>query len=91
MVRKQWWVGIIVGVVLSGCQSGRDTLQKYADDPSTVILDPHFASYEQQVQEVERQYLFKKITYAQYLEMKKNLDDTYQGEVQEREMILNRE
>lgn len=65
---------------LAGCSYG----QNYLKNPETFIRDPHFADYKEKRDDVEREYLHKEITYAEYLEQKGELDETYDKEVQER-------
>jgi len=56
----------------------------YLENPETLIRDPHFAEYKQSRDDLEREYLQKKITYAEYLEQRRQLDEIYTKEVQER-------
>ena len=53
------------------------------------VADPHYAQYQQKLDTLEQSYLHKEITYAQYLEQKKVIENTYSKEVQEREDIIH--
>jgi hypothetical protein len=66
--------------VMCGCTYGQD----YLEHPGTIIRDPHFAEYQKNLDDLERQYLHKEITYAEYIQQKDELDETYEWEVQER-------
>ena len=81
---------IIFSLLLSaGCTYTGQNPQTYIDEPETILQDPHYGSYQQQSDDLERQYLEKKITYADYLEQKKALDDQYSKDVKKRDMILS--
>ena len=82
---------VILGlcVLMLGCSTGQDTLETYVSEPEFLIRDPHFNKYKSERDELERQYIHKDITYAEYLEQKKELDDEYAREVQRRENILS--
>ncbi len=56
-----------------------------------LIKDPHYAEYQEQAGELERTYLDGKMTYPEYLEKKKQLDDKYAQEVQEREETIHQQ
>jgi len=51
------------------------------EDPGTLLQDPGFANYQQKLDDLEKQYLQKKITYAEYLEQKKKIEEDYEREV----------
>ncbi len=71
--------------LILGCTyAGERELSDYIDEPSVIVQDPHFANYKEKLDAVEKEYLEKKITYAQYLEQKAALDDQYNKEVKER-------
>ena len=74
----------MIVLFLGGCSATQERLTNYLDQPETILQDPHFADYKTKLDELESQYLHKKITYASYLEQKKELDDTYAKEVKER-------
>lgn len=72
--------------VLAGCTyAGERELSDYINEPATIVKDPHFANYKEKLDAIEKEYLEKKITYAQYLEQKTALDDQYTKEVKERD------
>lgn len=72
--------------VLAGCTyAGERELSDYISEPSTIVKDPHFANYKEKLDGIEKEYLEKKITYAQYLEQKTALDNQYTREVKERD------
>ena len=73
---------------LAGCTYMGQNPQNYIDDPATILQDPHYGSYQQQGDDLERQYLEKKITYADYVEQKKTLDDKYSKDVKMRDAII---
>jgi hypothetical protein len=79
---------VLMGIFVAGCHGGRDRFRVYADNPLELMLDPHFAEHENQARDMERAYLHKKITYAEYLEAKKELEAKYSDEVRKREAIL---
>ena len=71
--------------MLVGCTyAGERKLSDYINEPATIVQDPHFANYKEKLDGVEKEYLGKKITYAQYLEQKTALDDQYNKEVAQR-------
>ena len=67
-------------LVLFGCSYGQD----YLRNPSSFIRDPHFTEYKDNRDDLERSYLHKEITYAEYIEQKNKVDEQYSKEVQER-------
>ena len=70
---------------LMGCA---EKLQNIIDEPTTLLADPHYANYQQKMDQLEHDYLQKKISYATYVEEKKRLDDKYSSEVREREEVV---
>ena len=75
---------LIFSLLLMGCSVGKEKLEFYVDNPNMLIEDPHFKGYEESLNQLESEYLSKKITYAEYLKKKKELDDQYDKEVQQR-------
>lgn len=69
--------------VFAGCSYGGEQLK-------TWIEDPHYMDYRQNRDELESSYLKGEITYAEYLESKKQMDDDYDREVREREQKIHR-
>lgn len=76
-------------VLLVGCTYQGEDLGNYIDDPKAIIKDPHYSGYQDKRDALESRYLKKEITYADYLEQVKELDDTYTKEVNERTKILD--
>lgn len=74
--------------VLAGCSYGQEKLETYIEEPGYFIKDPHFAQYQEGLDALERDYLEKKITYAQYLEQKQALDEQYEKEIQQRDAVI---
>ena len=78
---------IIIGMLvlfLAGCSTVQDKIETYTDEPENFVKDPHFGGYKTSLDDLESRYLKKEITYADYLEKKKELDEQYNKEVQER-------
>ena len=75
----------LLGMVLFLC--GCNTVE--GDQIKAWVTDPHYAQYQEKLDDLEQTYLKKEISYAQYLEQKKEIDDNYSKEVQEREDILH--
>ena len=70
---------MIVGFVFllaAGCS--------YLYDPKTILQDPHYAAYQEKLETLESAYLNNEMTYAEYLEKKKDIDDMYGKEVRDR-------
>ncbi len=77
---------LILGcVVLASCQYGSDPLKTVMDDPITILEDPLTVEHKQAMADLERAYVKKEITYAEYLEQKQELEDDYTKAVQQRE------
>ena len=76
---------VLMVFLLMGCA---DKLNSYLDNPETIIQDPHYAEYQAQLDALEHKYLQKEISYAEYLEKKSQLDDTYTKEVKERNEVI---
>ena len=68
-------------LLTAGCSSGVEHLKTFIQDP---LRDPHYAEYQQKTADLESIYLGRKITYAEYIERKKGLDDQYEKEIKER-------
>ena len=80
---------VLMVLALSGCTyTGQDPV-KYLEEPQTIIQDPHFTQYKGKRDALESQYLNKEITYAEYVEQTKALDDQYNQEVEKREEIIS--
>ncbi len=59
-------------------------LETYIDDPKTIFQDPLTVNHQDALDKLERQYLHKDITYAEYLERKKQMEEDYSEKVQVR-------
>ena len=71
---------IVAVFILVGCET---------EQIKSFVRDPHYAQYQEKLDDLEQTYLKKEISYAQYLEQKKEIDDNYSKEVQEREDIIH--
>ncbi|OGX05952.1 MAG: hypothetical protein A2Z88_02655 [Omnitrophica WOR_2 bacterium GWA2_47_8] len=79
-MKKVVWFVLLV-VFLAGCN--------YIEKPKTLLRDPQFAKYHAELYELERAYIHKHITYDEYLTRRKELDDDYMREANDRERILH--
>ena len=75
-------------IVISGCTYEGEKISNYIDDPKLFIRDPHFMHYKEKRDDLERRYLRKKITYAEYIEQRQKLDDQYDSDVNRRTAII---
>lgn len=82
-MKKRILLGILCLIML-GCAYEGQRLGAYLSDPKTIITDPHFAKYKENLDGLERQYLREEISYEEYMRKKKEADDQYEWEVQER-------
>ena len=71
---------IVAVVLLVGCET---------EQIKSFVKDPHYTHYQESLDDLEQSYLKKEISYARYLEQKKEIDDNYAKEVQEREDIIH--
>jgi hypothetical protein len=81
--------GILCLTALFGLSSCAHNLEEYVDNPRTILEDPLSVDYQQNLDELERRYLRKEITYVEYIEQKKQIDDTYAQKAQRRQEILD--
>ena len=79
-------MGLFLILALAGCAQ---SLSEYMEQPQTILRDPHYAKYQESLRAIEHQYLLDEIDYATYLQKKRELDDRYAQEVQEREKKLS--
>ena len=79
---------VIFAFALLGCSAEQQRMESYMDDPSTILKDPHYTEYQEKMDSLESEYLSKKITYAEYLERKQKLEETYNKEVKDRNDII---
>lgn len=87
-MNKKWIMLLFLPFLFIGCTyAGEKPLDSYLKnpmDPATWIKDPHFENYKAKRDALESRYLAGKITYADYLDQRQALDDTYAREVAER-------
>ena len=69
-------IGFFLILLMTGCSSY---------EVESFVKDPHYAQHQQALDDLEHQYLQKQITYTEYQEKKKELEDTYDKEVKMRE------
>lgn len=74
---KRFVMGILM-LSLCGCTYG-------VREFKGIVSDPHYAQYQAQLDDLESSYLKGSLTYPEYLERKKVIDDNYAKEVQQRE------
>ena len=79
---------IVLFLLCAGCTYEGRKLSEYIEEPQTIIKDPQFETYQEKRDALEKQYLRKKITYAEYVEKTEELDAAYSKEVQKREDII---
>ena len=72
------WVGVILVLFLAGCTFG-------VEDMGTLMKDPHYTQHQQALDDLEHAYLKKQISYSEYQQKKKELEDQYTAEVKIRE------
>ena len=80
--------GLLIVSAVTGFCSCADKIERYVDNPKTILEDPLTVNYQQDLEDLERKYLHKEISYGDYLEQKKRLDDTYSQKVQRRQQII---
>ena len=69
---------LLVVLFLSGCSFG-------VQDMESLVKDPHYAQHQQAIDDLEHAYLKKQISYSEYQQKKKELEDKYTAEVKIRE------
>ncbi|MEW5894235.1 MAG: hypothetical protein AB1650_00510 [Candidatus Omnitrophota bacterium] len=72
---------------LLGCSYGKEHVELIFDNPG-VLEDSLYAGYQKKLDEIERQYLRKEISYADYIRLKQELDDQYSAEQEKRTRII---
>lgn len=53
-----------------------------------IIRDQQFSGYKVELEQLEKDYLQKKISYAEYLDKKKHVEEQYQRKIDTREQLL---
>jgi hypothetical protein len=76
---------LLLVLLASGCAETHQRIDTIVDDPAAILQDPGFANYEQKLNALEKKYLQKEITYAEYLEEKKEIENNYEREVKRQE------
>ena len=76
-------MGFFLAFILAGCATGAP------DDIKSLISDPHYSTYQKNLDELESSYLKGQMKYSDYATKKKQLEDEYNKEVKERENILS--
>lgn len=77
------FIAFIVGCTYEGTK-----ISSYIKNPSTLLKDPLSVNYQQALDDLESSYLQKKITYAEYVKQKQQIEDDYQEKVQARTKII---
>ena len=85
-MRKILTIGL--AAMLTGCSYGAEHLKTFVEDP---LRDPHYAENQQKLADLESEYLAKKMTYAEYIEKKQELENQYEKEVKERNQKIQAE
>ena len=83
------FIAFLALLICVGCSYEGRTFGDYFDEPGSILRDPHFAKYQEKRDMVESQYLNKKITYAEYKEKLKEIDEKYDREIGERRQIID--
>lgn len=74
--------------IFMGCTYDGEGFKTYLEDPRAFIEDPHYKHYKQNRDALETQYLNEEISYVEYTEKMKRLDNTYTSEVDHRRSIV---
>ncbi len=75
---KNYWV-IVLGFLV-GCSSYQ---------VENLVKDPHYAHHRQATEELEHAYLRKEISFPEYQNKRKELENRYSQEVQQRESKIH--
>ncbi len=75
---------VLLGGLVGGCAYGQEKIRGYLDDPKTLLEDPLSVEHQRALDDLERAYLHKEISYADYLERKRRLEEDYARAVKER-------
>lgn len=80
---------LVLAVVLAtGCSYPKHNFESYVDNPGEILKDPHYADYREKMDALESSYLQKKITYVEYQDKKKDLEDQYTDQVNKRNEVI---
>lgn len=80
---------LLLFMCIVGCSNGGADFANYLENPRELIRDPHYSQYKADRDALESQYLHKEITYAEYMEQVRIIDDNYTKEVDERTHIID--
>ena len=75
---------LVVLLLCLGCTYDSQEFETFIENSKTLLKDPHFADYQAKRDDLEKEYLKKKITYAEYIEKRDRLDLIFAKEFQER-------
>jgi len=67
--------------MLAGCTYGTEQFK-------SIMSDPHYKQYQEKLDKLETSYLNGNTDYPEYLERKKEIEETYTIEVQRREEVI---
>ncbi len=79
---------VVVVMVFLGCSYGKQHVESMLDNPPAILEDSLYADIEASLEELEGRYLRQEISYAQYLEKKKELENRYKYEADRRSIII---
>ena len=80
---------LVLACAVAGCSAAQEKVEMYKDNPEYLVKDPEFADFKTNLDRLERSYLAKEITYAEYLEKKEELDKKYNTNVKKRDDIMS--
>ncbi len=78
------WVIVFGLVAMAGCSQ----LEGYVENPPSMLRDPHFAQYQEKQENLEKAFLHKEMSYSDYLQKKKQLEDQYTKEIEQRRDLI---
>ncbi len=81
-------VMVVLTIMLMGTGCSSQKIMGYIDEPQTILKDPHYEEHKAKLEQLEKSYLAGEMEYDQYLLKKKEMEDEYAKEVQEREAII---
>lgn len=82
MMKKIAAIGLVV--FLCGCAYGTRDIE----DIKTFVTDQEYARYKARLDGLETSYLSGQITYAQYLDQKKQVQENYDSDIKRRQQKL---
>lgn len=71
-------------LIFLGCSYGSDKIRTLINEPETILRDPEYADYKESLDHLESDYLHKRISYAEYLEQKRQIEAGYDQEIKTR-------